>query len=108
MSAFRTRRTPLIYSEDFRKAVLKAYPTHEVIKKLLDENEYFLGGYLDDCSNGCIESIPFETIIGYLEHDAASQLLTLAKEKSIEAEKLRFRVKVYNMWDKEVFLDWKL
>lgn len=104
-SPFRTKRNPLIYSDEFRKAVLKAYPTHDEIKQRLDENEYFLGRYLDDCSNGCVPSIDTETIINYLEHGDAKSLLDMAYKNLEKIKEAKLRVEVYRMWDKEVFED---
>jgi len=102
---FRTQRTPLIYSDKFRNKVLKAYPDSPKIKELLDNNQYFLGRYLDDCSQGCVSAIEPETIIEKIESGNINELLEMAKEKLEEIKKHRLRIEVYSMWDKEVFLD---
>lgn len=44
----RTRKEPLIYSDEFRKAVMDEYKDNELIKELLDKNDYFLGRCLND------------------------------------------------------------
>lgn len=104
-SAFRTQKTPIKYSDKFREAVLKAYPDNKKIKELLDNNEYFLGRYLDDCSCGNAPSISPETIINKIESGAIEELLEIAKKNLEEVNKDRLKVKVYKMWDKECFLD---
>lgn len=91
----RTKREPLIYSEEFRTAVIKAYPDDPRIKQMLDKNEYVLGRYLDDGSSNVIH---VDTVMRLISIGQVNSLFNLAfdiKEKS----------KLYGMWDKEVFLD---
>jgi len=91
----RTQRKPLVYSEKFRNAVLTEYPDNNIIKDLLDKNDYFLGRLLDD---GTYSSIPYDVIIRMLENGEANQLLEKARH-------IKNLVDLYHMWDKEVFLD---
>lgn len=104
-SPFRTKKSPIVYSEEFRKAVLKAYPNHEEIKLLLNKNEYFLGRYLDDGSNKCVPAIETELIIEMIESGKTEELLEIAKKNLEKTKEAEFRVEVYRTWDKEVFLD---
>jgi hypothetical protein len=92
---FRTMKNPIIYSDEFRNAVLKAYPNDTQIKELLDKNEYVLGRYLSDSSSSVIS---VDTVLRMIEQCQVNSLFNLAfdiKEKS----------KLYGMWDKECFLD---
>jgi len=102
---FRTKKEPLIYSDEFRTAVLKAYPENDNIKALLKANEYFLGRYLDDCSQCPAPSLDPELIIEKIECGAIDELLIIAKQ-NLELVKLaQLKSEVYRMWDKECFLD---
>lgn len=91
----RTRKDPLIYSDEFRKAVLKAYPEDPKIKWMLDNNEYILGRYLDDSS--CI-TISVDKVMCLIRSDQIERLYSIAFD-------IKERSKLYGMWDKEVFLD---
>lgn len=91
----RTRKEPLIYSDEFRNAVLEVYKDNSIIKDLLDKNDYFLGRCLNDSS---YSSIGYETIIEMLESGKKDDLLELARH-------IKRLVDLYQMWDKEVFLD---
>jgi hypothetical protein len=98
-------KNPIIYSEEFRNLVLKAYPNSPDIKTLLDNNEYFLGRYLDDCSYGCVPSIPSSVIIEKINTGKLDELRRMAEDRLAEEEKLQLRKDCYRMWDKECFLD---
>jgi hypothetical protein len=91
----RTRREPLIYSDEFRTAVMKAYPNAVNIKQMLDDNEYNLGRYLDD---GTTSTIPVDTVLRMIENGQVNSLFNLAFD-------LKNKSNLSKMWDKEVFLD---
>jgi hypothetical protein len=91
----RTQRNPLVYSEGFRRRVLAAYPNQPKIKELLDNNQYFLGRYLDDSSS---TGIYYQTVIDMIEKGDTDKLLALAKQA-------KERIEIYKEWDKEVFVD---
>jgi hypothetical protein len=93
--SFRTRKTPLVYSEVFRNAVRDVYKNNKIIEDLLDKNDYFLGRCLND---GTYSTISYETVIELLEAGEADKLLELAYH-------IKRIVDLYQMWDKEVFLD---
>ena len=91
----RTRKEPLIYSDEFREAVLKAYPEDPKVKWMLDNNEYVLGRFLDDSFTPCIS---VDIVMCLIRSEQIDRLFNMAfdiKEKS----------KLYEMWNNEVFLD---
>lgn len=92
---YRTRKEPLIYSEEFKKAVINEYPHDTEMKKLLDNNDYFVGRCLND---GAYSSIPYDMVIERLEAGETDELLKTAYH-------IKRLVDLYEMWDKEVFLD---
>jgi hypothetical protein len=87
------RKEVIGYSDAFRRRVIAAYPDQPIIKELLDNNQYFLGRYLDDSSS---LGIYYGTVIELLESGKADELLVLAKNTK---EKLE----LYNEWGKEVY-----
>lgn len=101
----RAQRIPLIYSDDFKNKVLTAHPNNPYVKELLDNNQYFLGRYLDDGSNGYVSAIEPETIIEKIESGNVEELLTMAKTKLEELKQNRLKIEVYSMWNREVFID---
>jgi len=100
---YRTRKEPLIYSNEFRDIVLRAYPESEKVKELLDSNAYFLGRYLDDgCGGTGFIRVSINDILNAKDTGTQDQLF----ENMIEmANKEKLRSLAYKMWDKEVFLD---
>lgn len=92
---FRTRKEPLIYSENFRDAVLKSYPEDARVLEMLNKNEYSLGRYLSDTSSNVIS---VDTVIRMISEGQVNSLYNLAFD-------IKERSKLYGMWDKEVFLD---
>ena len=103
MQMMRKIRKNVIYSEDFRRTVLRAYPDDPKIKELLDANAYFLGRYLDDGCCGCgMMSVSIDEII------TAKGLGTQAElfEKLFErADKEKLRNLAYKMWGEQWFED---
>jgi len=71
------RRDPLIYSSEFRAAVLSAFPGSERISRMLEENSFFLGQLF---SEGDIPAIPPALIIALLESGQGDALLRVAKD----------------------------
>jgi len=101
----REQRIPLIYSDDFKNKVLTTYQNNSYVRELLDNNQYFLGRYLDDGSNGHVSAIEPLTIIEKIESGNVEELLTMAKTKLEEIKQNRLKIEVYSMWNKEVFID---
>jgi hypothetical protein len=91
----RTRREPLIYSEEFKKAVMDAYPSNEYIKNMLYNNEYNLGKYLDD---GSSSTIHVDTVLRMIENGQVNSLFNLAFDSKNKSN-------LCIMWEGEVFLD---
>lgn len=98
----RTKRDAVIYSQEFRKVVQRAYPDNQEIQDLLNNNQYFLGRYLDDGSLGnrvCVSADEVITAVGLGKTEEFMQELF----KRAGREKLRSLA--YEMWDKEWFTD---
>jgi hypothetical protein len=88
----RTKK-PLQYSEEFREAVLSAFPSSERIRRMLDENSFSLGYSL---SEGGISSISPSIVISLLEAGQQEELLKVARD-AVEKKRL------YDMWKNEVY-----
>lgn len=91
----RSRKTPLIYSEEFKNAVLNAYPNNMKVKQMLDNNQYILGRFLENDSSNMISA---DTVLKMISAGQVIGLYNIAfdiNEKSM----------LFGMWDKEVFLD---
>ncbi|WP_292379167.1 hypothetical protein [Methanosarcina sp. UBA289] len=86
-------REPFIYSEEFRAAVLSAFPGSERIRRMLEEDSFFLG---QSFSEGGIPAITPALIIALLESGRAETLLRVARD----AEQKR---QLYEMWKTEVY-----
>lgn len=86
-------RQPLIYSEDFREAIRKAFPNSEIINRLLAENSFTLGGYMEE---GKVCYLSPSLVVDLLEAGRHEELLTVAKA----AEEKR---RLYEMWQNEVY-----
>lgn len=89
----RKQREPLQYSEDFKAAVLAAFPSSERIKRMLDENAFSLGYSL---SEGGISSIDPALVVSLLEAGKQDTLLRVARD-AVEKKRL------YELWEKEVY-----
>ena len=89
----RKRQEPLIYSIGFREAVKHVFPNSEIVNRLLEENSFTLGHYLNE---GGFPSIPAFLVVSMLEAGKTEELLKLAKE----AEEKR---RLYEIWKKEVY-----
>ncbi|MDD2299499.1 MAG: hypothetical protein PHU69_07630 [Fermentimonas sp.] len=96
-------RENVIYSEEFRKVVLQAYPDEPKIKELLDANAYFLGRYLDDgcCGSGMV-SVSAEEIITARGLGQQAEFCEALFER---ANKEKLRSLAYKMWGKQWFED---
>jgi len=89
----RKAKQPLIYSEEFRAAVLAAFPSSERIRRMLDENSFSLGYSLSD---GGISSIDPALIVSLLEAGQQDKLLKVARD-AVQKKQL------YEMWETEVY-----
>jgi len=89
----RKTKQPLQYSEEFRKAVLSAFPTSERIRRMLDENSFSLGYSLQE---GGITSISPVLVVNLLETGQQDKLLRVARD-AIQKKRL------YGMWKSEVY-----
>jgi len=87
-------RQPLIYSEEFRKAVLSVFPTSERIRRMLEENSFSLGYSLQE---GGISSIDPALIVDLLEAGQQDKLLRVARD-AVQKKRL------YEMWKDEAYL----
>jgi len=72
----RKRQEPLIYSIWFREAVKQVFPNSEIVNRLLEENSFTLGHYLNE---GGFPSIPAFLVVSMLEAGKTEELLKLAK-----------------------------
>lgn len=68
----------MIYPEDFKQEVKEVYPDYEEMHKLADNNQYFLGRYLDDSSGG---GIPLDTVLTALTLEELQQKARIEKRK---------------------------
>ncbi|MFA7205017.1 MAG: hypothetical protein WC102_01675 [Saccharofermentanales bacterium] len=93
----------VVYSEEFRKVVLQAYPDSPKIKELLDSNAHFLGRYLDDgcCASGML-SVPIDKII--VAKDTGKQL-ELFNVLYTMANREKLRLLAYKMWGDQWYED---
>lgn len=90
----RKAKQPLTYSEEFREAVLSAFPTSERINRMLEENSFSLGYSL---SEGGISSIDPALVVSLLEAGQQDRLLKVAKD-AVQKKTL------YELWQNEVYL----
>lgn len=86
-------RQPLIYSEEFRAAVLTVFSSSERIRRMLDENSFSLGYSLQE---GGISSIDPVLVVNLLEAGQQDKLLRVARD-AVEKKRL------YELWQSEVF-----
>lgn len=93
----------VIYSNEFRKVVLQAYPDSPKVKELLDSNAYFLGRYLDDgcCGTGMV-SVSADEIITAKGLGTQAELFDKLFER---ANKEKLRSLAYKMWGEQWFED---
>jgi formate dehydrogenase assembly factor FdhD len=87
------RRETVNYSEEFKAAVIAAFPSSERIRLMLDENSFSLGYSLSD---GAISSIDPALVVSLLEAGKEEVLLKVANEA-------QERKKLYEMWKKEAY-----
>ena len=87
------RREPLIYSDDFKVAVLAAFPSSKRIRLMLTENSFSLGYSLSD---GAISSISPALVVALLEAGKAEELLKVAEDAEAKRQ-------LYEMWKNEVY-----
>lgn len=87
------KREPLQYSEEFREAVLSAFPSSERIRRMLDENSFSLGYSLQE---GGISSIDPVLVVALLEAGQQDKLLKVARD-AVQKKRL------YEMWKDEVY-----
>jgi hypothetical protein len=92
-----------VYSEEFRKVVLQAYPNDPKIKELLDANAHFLGRYLDDscCGSGMV-SISIDEIMFAKGIGRQLELFDALYER---ASKERLKLLAYKMWGEQWYED---
>lgn len=89
----RKTRQPLIYSEEFKAAVLAAFPSSERIRRMLEENSFSLGYSLQE---GGISSIDPALVVALLEAGQQEKLLRVARD-AVEKKRL------YVLWQNEVY-----
>jgi len=87
------RREPLQYSEEFKAAVMAAFPSSERMRRMLDENAFSFGYSL---SEGGIPSIDPALVVSLLEAGQQDKLLRVARD-AVEKKRL------YEMWQNEAY-----
>ncbi len=84
---------PIIYSDEFKTAVLSVFSSSERIKRMLEENAFSLGYSL---SEGGITSIDPVLVVSLLDAGQQDKLLRVARD-AVEKKRL------YELWKKEVY-----
>ncbi|MDM7920547.1 MAG: hypothetical protein QUS12_15510 [Methanosarcina sp.] len=88
-----TKREPLIYSEEFKAAVLAVFPSSERINRMLEENSFSLGYSLQE---GGISSIDPVLVVNLIEAGQQDKLLKVAMD-AVQKKRL------YELWKTEVY-----
>ena len=89
----RKTRETLRYSNEFKAAVLAAFPSSERIKRMLEENSFSLGYSL---SEGGITAITPALVVSLLDAGQQDKLLRVARD-AVQKKRL------YEMWKTEVY-----
>jgi hypothetical protein len=90
----RKARQPLIYSEEFKAAVLAAFPFSKRIRWMFEENSFSLGYSL---SEGGVTSVSPALVVSLLETGQHEELLKVARD-TVEKKRL------YEMWKNEAYI----
>lgn len=87
------RREPLQYSEEFRAAVMAAFPGSERMQRMLEENSFSLGYSLRE---GGIPAIDPALVVSLLDAGQQDELLRVARD-AVQKKKL------YELWQNEAY-----
>ena len=75
----RTKREPLIYSEEFKSKCKLLYPDYDELHVKLNENNYFVGRYLDD---SFLRAFPLDAILNATNLEYLKEMALLEKRNT--------------------------